>query len=77
MPALCASATRERRAFSWSRPSVGWATAFSITVVSTAISERLRGVTAPEARPASIVLVKSHSTPSSPMRPRQRLSEEG
>ena len=46
--------------------------AFSITVVSTAISERPRGVTAPEARPASTVLVRSHSTPSSPMRPRQR-----
>ena len=51
--------------------------AFSITVVSTAISDRLRGVTAPQARPAWMVLVSSHSTPSSPMRPRQRLSDEG
>ena len=47
--------------------------AFSITVVSTAISAKLFGVTAPEAWAASIVLVSNHSTPSSPM----RLSEEG
>lgn len=51
--------------------------AFSITVVSTAISAKLRSDTAPAAHPASMVLVSSHSTPSSPMRPRQRLSEDG
>jgi len=51
--------------------------AFSITVVSTTKRERLRSLTAPAARPASMVLVSSHSAPSSPMRLRQRLSEEG
>jgi hypothetical protein len=51
--------------------------AFSITVVSTTTWDRLRGLTAPAARPASMVLVSSHSTPSSPIRLRQRLSEEG
>ena len=51
--------------------------AFSITVVSTPTSERLLSLTAPAARPASMLLVSSHSAPSSPMRARQRLSEEG
>ena len=50
---------------------------FSITVVSTAIRFRLLSVTAPEARAALIVLVSSHSTPSSPIRLRQRVSEDG
>ena len=50
---------------------------FSITVVSTDTRSRLLFATVPEARPASIVLVSSHSTPSSPMRLRQRVSEEG
>ena len=50
---------------------------FSITVVSTAIRFRLLSVTAPEARAALLVLVSSHSTPSSPIRLRQRVSEDG
>lgn len=34
-------------------------------------------VTAPETRPASMVLLSSHSTPSSPICLRQRVSEDG
>ena len=49
----------------------------SMGALSTAILARLRSDTAPAARPASMVLLSSHSTPPSPMRPRQRLSEEG
>jgi hypothetical protein len=51
--------------------------AFSITVVSTATCSKLRSSTAPDFRPASMVFVSSHSTPSSPMRLRQRVSEVG
>jgi len=50
---------------------------FSITVVSTATRDRLSSSTVPEARPASMVLVSSHSAPSSPIRLRQRVRDEG
>lgn len=50
---------------------------FSITVVSTETRSRRLSAIVPEVRPASIVFVSSHSTPSSPMRLRQRVSEEG
>lgn len=51
--------------------------AFSMTVVSTATGSRLAFSKAPDLRLASMVLVSSHSTPSSPMRLRQRTSELG
>jgi hypothetical protein len=48
---------------------------FSMTVVSTATSSRLASSTAPLFRPASMVLGSNHSTPSSLIRLRQRISE--
>ncbi len=51
--------------------------ALSTTVVSTITASAERSRITPAPRPASIVLVSSHSTPSSPIRPRQRVSEDG
>lgn len=50
---------------------------FSVTVVSTATRDRLASSTVPEARPASTLFVSSHSAPSSPIRLRHRVSEDG
>ena len=51
--------------------------AFSMTVVSTITASAERSRITPASLPASIVFVSSHSTPSSPIRPRQRVSEDG
>ena len=66
-----------RLAASNSRASVGWAMFFSITVVSTVTRLRSLLFTAPDCFPASIVSVNTHSTPSSPIRFRQRVREDG
>jgi len=50
---------------------------FSITVVSTATRLTLSASVTPDLRPAAMVWVSSHSTPSSPIRSRQRVSDEG
>lgn len=50
---------------------------FSMTVVSTATRFRLLSLIVPEDRPASMVLVRSHAAPSSPIRLCQRVSEDG
>ena len=49
----------------------------SITVVSTATRLVLSSSIMPDFCPARIVWVSSHSTPSSSIRPRQRVSEDG
>lgn len=49
----------------------------SITAVSTASRDKLSSSNAPDWRPASIVFVRSHSTPCSPIRSRQRTSDDG
>ena len=55
----------------------GKAIAFSCTVVSMLIRSRLLALIAPLTKPACTVTCRISSEPCSPMRPRQRLKEEG
>jgi len=50
---------------------------FSITVVSTATRRTLSPSMAPDLCPARIVRVRSHSTPSAAILPRERVREDG
>lgn len=66
-----------RRPASNSRLSVGYATAFSCTVLSTITRSRSRAFTAFIERAAAIVWASNSSMPASPRRLRQRTSELG
>jgi hypothetical protein len=72
MPARLASRAILSRATSSSRLSVGYAMAFSCTVVSTITRSNSRLVTAPIATAVSIVVLSNCSTPASPNTRRKR-----